>query len=146
MPTQCKFLATLLIAFVAGCSSNIVDDPVVMVDADDAEMRAAEQVARDNLDEFIGALKNPAPGQESFAVKVKFVDGDDVEFMWLNELRIEKGNFVGVVNNDPQLVANVAIGDQRTVTPEEVTDWLFIDNGKMRGGYTVDVLMRRSGG
>jgi uncharacterized protein YegJ (DUF2314 family) len=38
------------------------------------------------------------------------------------------------------MVSNVKIGDQATVDPESISDWMFVDNGKLVGGYTVRVL------
>lgn len=126
-----------------GGNDGVEDDPVVMVGADDPQIEAATQKARDTVGEFIAALENPKAGQDSFAVKMKFVDGDQVEFMWLTDLTHKDGQFHGTLNNDPQLVSNVRIGDARSVAASEISDWMYMEGGEMVGGYTVEVLLRR---
>ncbi|MGE3240823.1 MAG: DUF2314 domain-containing protein [Pirellulales bacterium] len=115
----------------------------IMVRRGDAEMEAARAEARKHLPEFVSALEKPTPTQTNFLVKARFEDGGAVEYLWLNELSHADGKFTGKVNNDTRLVKNVAFGDQVTVGDDSVTDWMFFDNGEMRGGYSVKVLMER---
>lgn len=134
-------LCTLLLT---GCGTGTAD-PVVMVEEDDAEMLAAQQKARDTVGEFIAALENPKPEQTFFSVKAKFEDGDAVEFMWLVDVEFVDGQFIGTIDNDPQLVSNVKAGDRSSVAPNEINDWMIVENGEMVGAYTVEVLARRQG-
>ncbi len=120
-----------------------MSDPIIDVAEDDLEVRAAEREALENLPTFIKALNSPGPGQTGFAIKVEFVDGEEAEFMWLSELSYAADQFNGVLNNLPQRVSNLKLGDRVTVDKERVTDWLYMENGTMRGGYTVKVLMSR---
>ena len=32
------------------------------------------------------------------------------------------------------------IGDRHSVNPDEITDWSYVENGKLVGGYTIRVL------
>ncbi len=60
--------------------------------------------------------------------------------MWLNDVTYDGKKFHGVVNNDPNLVKNVKIGDKASVEPGKISDWMYIENGKLVGGYSVRVL------
>ena len=48
--------------------------------------------------------------------------------------------FRGKINNDPELVKNVKIGQSITVEPKQISDWMYINQGKLVGGTTVRVL------
>lgn len=122
-----------------------VDEAVVMIKSDDPEMEAAVMNAQAKLNQFIEAVKNPKPGYTT-SVKVRFEDGQDVEYMWLNELTYVDGCFTGVINNDPVYVQNVKIGDRHEAHANEVNDWLIVDEvGGLEGGFTIELLQRRQG-
>jgi len=40
-------------------------------------------------------------------------------------------------------VSNVHLGEHVTVAPRDVTDWMFLKDGKLVGGYTTRVLYAR---
>jgi uncharacterized protein YegJ (DUF2314 family) len=44
------------------------------------------------------------------------------------------------VNNDPDTVKNVKIGQKVSIEPSKISDWMFVENGKLVGGYTIRVL------
>jgi uncharacterized protein (TIGR03067 family) len=143
----------LLFVAVMGCGSNDTpsipsghamteksDPPPVQVERDDPDMAAAIAKARSSVDEFINALTNPEPSQSAFSVKVAVQDGDEVEHLWLVPVRYENGQFIGRVNNEPQMVSTVKFDDEVKVAKNEISDWIYADDGKMAGGFTVHVL------
>ena len=108
--------------------------------SDNAEMDKAVQAARDSVDTFIAAIKTPKAGQRSFTVKKPFKDGDKVEHIWLSDATFDGTKFSGRVDNDPVDVKNVTMGQTASVAKGELSDWFYIDNGKLVGGYTIRVL------
>lgn len=141
MRIQSFALPVLMCLAVSGCGSMITDnDPVTMVEADDAEMNAAIDQARGTVSEFIAALAAPKAGQSEFTVKVGVVDGAEVEHMWLANPTYVNGQFSGAISNDPEMVSNVKYGDLYTVAEQEISDWMFVENGVLKGGYTLRVL------
>jgi uncharacterized protein YegJ (DUF2314 family) len=52
-------------------------------------------------------------------------------------------NFHGRIDNKPLEVKNVRFGQRVTVDPKEVSDWMFLKDGKLMGGYTTRVLYAR---
>jgi uncharacterized protein YegJ (DUF2314 family) len=142
-------LASTWLIVLSGCgdpqppskfSAESGQPPVVHFADDDPLMTAAIDQARATVDQFIIALEAPTPVQESFAVKVAIKDGDEVEHMWVNPVRHEQGRFIGATNNDPESVTTVKLGDEVVVAKEEVSDWMYIDDGKLVGGYTMRVM------
>lgn len=104
------------------------------------EMDKAIQTARDSVDTFIAALKSPAPGRVSFTVKKPFKDGGQVEHIWLSNASFDGTRFSGRVDNEPADVKNVRFGQIATAGKDEISDWFYIENGKLVGGYTIRVL------
>jgi uncharacterized protein YegJ (DUF2314 family) len=143
-------ICVLALIVSAGCDSEpqvgdtigSADDPVVIVDSDDPAMEAAVAEARRTVGEFVKALQNPPPGSSDFAVKKKFVDGDQVEFMWLTSPTYANGEFTGTLGNDPQLVSNATPGTRYSVKETEIEDWLYFQGDEMKGAFSVKVLQQ----
>jgi uncharacterized protein YegJ (DUF2314 family) len=123
-----------------GCGRRGREDKVVMVADDDPKMNAAIDKARQTVDTFIQALRKPKPSQSSFSVKMAIVDGEHTEHMWLDAVRFDGKKFHGTVNNDPNNVKNVKLGDKASIEPSLISDWMFVESGKLVGGYTIRVL------
>lgn len=132
-------LAVTVLA-LAGCGTKAPTDKVTYVADDDPRMNAAIAKARSTVETFIAALNSPGASQSEFAVKLAFKDGAHIEHMWLSPVTVDGANFVGIVNNDPERVTNVKLGQRVTVATTEVSDWMYVDNGKLVGGETLRVL------
>lgn len=76
------------------------------------------------------------------AVKVPIVDGEETEHFWLIDVTFANGSFKGTINNDPGLVKNVKIGQPWTVKKTEISDWMYMRDGKMHGNYTMRPLLK----
>jgi len=139
--------ACLAIASLFGCGSSEVKPgtivkrpglvPVVNVKDDDPNMLAAIQKARTTTDGFVAALNNPKPSQSGFAVKVPIKDRDRVEQMWVSPVRLVNDQFIGVINNEPLNVTTVKIGDEMKIGKGEISDWMYVENGRLIGGFTI---------
>jgi len=130
----------LILSFLITLSAcKKTDPPVVFIADDDPQMKEAIQKARTSTDAFIAALKTPRPNQTSFAIKVRFVDGNDAEFMWLSPVTFDGKKFSGTLNNNPEKLKNVKMGHKASVEPAEIADWMYVQDGKLVGGYTVRV-------
>ena len=111
-------------------------------DNDKAMDRAVEHAQR-SLGFFMAVLQAKKPGDTTFEIKKGFVDGDKVEHLWISSVTYDGTNFHGKINNRPVDVKNVHLGQRVTVAPREVSDWMFLKNGKLMGGYTTRVLYAR---
>jgi uncharacterized protein YegJ (DUF2314 family) len=67
-------------------------------------------------------------------------DGENTEHMWLSPVRYDGKEFHGTINNEATLVKNVKLGDEASVEPSQISDWMFVEKGKLVGGYTIRVL------
>jgi uncharacterized protein YegJ (DUF2314 family) len=127
-------------ALAVGCDRDAQQAPAVRVADDDARMAKAIADARASVGQFRTALQNPKPEQTNFAVKYPAKDGDVVEHLWVTPVRSEGGRFVGTVGNDPERVSTVRLGQDVTIAADEISDWMYVDDGALVGGYTLRVL------
>lgn len=110
----------------------------------DPELAAAVTRAKRELPNFIRSVQKPAAGQSDFAVNGRFETPRGFEQIWVAVDRYESGVFYGRLNADPVAIPGKRKGDAVQVPDASVSDWLFRDNGKLAGGYTMELLLRRS--
>ncbi len=121
------------------------DYPVVHTDNGDAKVEAAIQKSQERLPEFVRIFQkhgnNPAL---FFSIKGKFTLSDKAgEHMWLSKLKLIDGEFEGRLDNEPDWVKTMHMGDRVKVKFENVSDWLIVENKKLYGGFTIRVLFKR---
>jgi uncharacterized protein YegJ (DUF2314 family) len=109
------------------------------VENEHAAMRKAVDEAHKTVGEFIKALQHPTAGQTDFEVKKPFVEGNNVEHIWLSDVAFAGGRFKGKVDNAPMKIHGLKMGQVVSVNPDEISDWAYVDNGKLVGGYTIRV-------
>jgi uncharacterized protein YegJ (DUF2314 family) len=137
-----RFMLFILMALCASCgggSPGDTPDTLIRGGYDEQAMSAAIARARSEVDTFIAAL-NAGDGSE-FAVKIPIEDRGEVEHFWLVDITYRDGRFAGQIGNDPGTVTNVKFGDTRSVGRSEISDWLFMRDGKMYGNYTLRPLL-----
>ena len=146
--------AVLLPVFLLeGCKQNAPDSvsvekvvkregqPAIDYVADgDKAMNAAIQKAQATIGTFISAFGARKAGQSNFAVKQKFDHANGGEHMWIGDLQFDGKVFRGRLNNQPHEVKNLKLGDAVTVDLKKISDWMYVDKGKLVGGYTVRAL------
>jgi uncharacterized protein YegJ (DUF2314 family) len=113
------------------------------VSDNDKQMDRAVENAQRTLGFFMAALKAKKNGDTVFEIKKGFIDGDKVEHLWIKRVTYDGKNFHGEIDNRPNEVSNVHLGEHVTVAPRDVTDWMFLKDGKLIGGYTTRVLYAR---
>jgi uncharacterized protein YegJ (DUF2314 family) len=50
---------------------------------------------------------------------------------------------LGLVDNLPANVTSVKLGDQVEIEQDKISDWFYLDNGKLVGGNTIRVIRSR---
>ncbi|GIW96211.1 MAG: hypothetical protein KatS3mg110_4252 [Pirellulaceae bacterium] len=130
-------LLALAIALFA-CRTRSMPD-TLFTEFNEQEMEAAIARAKAEVDEFIVELSNPTGTHHS--VKVPIRDGETVEHFWMVDVVYRDGYFEGTIDNDPGLVRNVTRGQRWRARKEEISDWMYLKDGKMYGNYTVRPLL-----
>jgi uncharacterized protein YegJ (DUF2314 family) len=109
---------------------------------DDPGMAAAMRKARATLKDFLALARNPQPTMKGFAVKVPVREGKEGEYFWIAPFERKGTRFTGQINNTPRTLHNVKAGQTIEFAEEEIADWLYLDNDKMKGNYTACALIR----
>lgn len=116
---------------------------------DDEEMNAAIEEAQRQLPEFRRALEDDArrliPVLDSPLVKARFYcpAAHTVEHIWIDNITFEADNIIGTLANDPFDIAGLQKGSRVTVSPADVTDWIYRDCDQTYGGFTVQLMQQR---
>ncbi len=97
--------------------------------------------ARETLPMFFSLSEAPEAGQGGFALKVAITDGRETEHFWLKVIRRDKNGFVGTIDNTPRSVKNVKFGQRYKFPHKDISDWMYVQGGKIFGGYTIRVLV-----
>lgn len=117
-------------------------DPMFFAHQDNEMMKAASEKARQTADNFISEMQIPGTDFHG-SVKVRVTDNGQAEYIWLDELEYGDGTFRGVINNNPQCVGNIKLGDPWTVGKDEIVDWLYRKNGKLYGNFTYKMAIQK---
>lgn len=141
-PRSLSALLPLLALVLAGCDASQTSEPDTLHTAgyDEQEMKAATARARAEVDSFITELN--APTGEDHAVKAPITEGEQTEHFWLGNLTYRDGEFEGTIGNEPGMVKNVQFGQKWKLKKEEISDWMFMRDGKMYGNYTMRPLLK----
>jgi uncharacterized protein YegJ (DUF2314 family) len=137
--TLAALLAFLSFLFIA-CSKQ---DKVINVQSDDAEMVAAIAKARASLPEFWQVFEKRERGESDFSLKVRITDQGGTEHFWATDIKRQRGKTVGTIDNDPNIVTSVKLGDTIEISDADISDWLYLRDGKMVGNETLRPLLKR---
>jgi len=61
----------------------------------------------------------------------------------LKNIIIKDKKYVGIVANLPESIPDVKLGDTISILKNNITDWMYLDNKKLRGGFTIQLLRKR---
>ncbi|MFH6957336.1 YegJ family protein [Flavobacterium aquidurense] len=144
-----KILITLILFCFISCKNSEKTEKterkyqpdIYNVKGNDTEMNAAIEKANQTLTDFNAALLNAEIEVKS--LKVKFQNETDVEHIWLSDVQFKDGKYSGILDNEPEYITDYKIGDTLNVDSKNISDWMYIENGKLFGGYTIKVLRNR---
>lgn len=122
--------------------ANVLDS-IASIPDDDPDMAAAIQKAKEMLPDFVGILQAPTTEDRSLLLKARFVDGVDIEHMWVADLAEDGDGFSGVVADEPKVVKTVTFKQPIKIARDQITDWMAIQDGKVKGAFTTRVLLTK---
>jgi uncharacterized protein YegJ (DUF2314 family) len=131
----------------ARSSAAASDDDVMTVESSDDAINAAIERARSTFDTFTRELTNADADPGMFAVKIEFKTDSGAPFesehIWLNDVSVDGDTISGTIGNVPDYVSALKEGEAATASVKDLSDWYFIKDGKMHGGYTIRVFRDR---
>lgn len=118
------------------------EDKIINVADDDKEMNAAIAKARSTLPHFWEVFEKPQRGEQDFALKVAITDKNGTEHFWAVDIERKDGKIKGTLNNEPNIVESVKMGQRMEITETNISDWMYIRDKKMVGNYTIVPLFK----
>jgi uncharacterized protein YegJ (DUF2314 family) len=118
----------------------------VAVPTADSAIEAATREARDALDRFIRPLSHPSTGQSDFSVKVPVHDGEATHYLWLQQITYDGSNFSGILGPDAAGMAGHSPGERITIASSGIADWMFVENDKLVGGFSLRAIREQLSG
>lgn len=145
-----KLAIAIIFLGILSCSKNQntkterEGEPTIYTVPDtDEEMNDAIKIANQTLETFNEALRSENPIVSYFALKTRFDTPDGSEHIWLSIISFKDNKYFGVVDNLPESTTEVNLGDTIQITNDNISDWMYIDNQKLQGGYTIRLLRNR---
>jgi uncharacterized protein YegJ (DUF2314 family) len=105
------------------------------------EMARAISAARETMHQFLDVFFNPKPNQRNFLLKVRFEEGDKSEHIWIADLDLSTNPPTGIVANEPA-IQHLKYLQRVPFSHTNVTDWMYLEDEFLVGGYTTRVLQR----
>lgn len=141
------FLLIFVISILSCNTNNKIEhknEPTIYeVQIDDAEMNKAMNLAKQTLDSFDYAFKNNSRIFTFFGLKKRFEQNGAIEHIWIGNIKLENGKYIGIIDNLPEKIETIKLGDTIEIDRKNISDWMYIKNSKLYGGYTIRLLRNR---
>lgn len=118
---------------------------IYQVGQDDIEMNEAIQQSRNTFTDFRMAFSALDTFNTEFGVKIPIHAETEVEneHMWLSDIHLRENEFYGVISNFPEFTSKVKLGDTIKIDSTLISDWMYLRNGKLKGGFSIHLLYKR---
>lgn len=60
-----------------------------------------------------------------------------IEYMWIDQVDFDGSTISGILLNEPYIIDNVQAGESVRLQFESIVDWMFLSNGTVHGGFTI---------
>ncbi|MBK9306530.1 MAG: DUF2314 domain-containing protein [Nitrospira sp.] len=141
-------LMMLTIAPSSVLSASFMDkakqDSAVEMNDEEPAMQKAMERARTGLDDFLRKAGSPPPETDYYSVKVRVREGDNLEYLWLSNLKAQGELWSGRIDNVP-MIRSVRKGQSYSFAKSEIVDWTYIDRTKKKivGNFTTCALLTK---
>ena len=117
---------------------------IIDVDSANAEMNAAISKARASLPTFWSSYDAPTASETDYSLKVRFpTPRSGEEHIWMAYVKRTADNrYSGRFDNVPRDLPGKQEGDVVTFDDADISDWMFLRNGKIVGGETIRPLLK----
>ena len=120
-----------------------VVDRVITVSETDADMNAAIARARATLPVFWASYEAQNSAETGHSLKVRFRTGGNEEFIWVSDVKkLPGGDYAARFADTPRNLPGKQFGDLATFKDTDISDWMFLRNGKIGGGETIKALLK----
>jgi uncharacterized protein YegJ (DUF2314 family) len=113
--------------------------PVIDLSSGNAEMNAAIAKGRATLPTFWTSYDASKPSETGHSLKVRFANPrNNGEHIWMADVKMTAGRFA----NAPRDLPGKKAGEVALFNEADISDWMFMRNGKIVGGETIRPLLK----
>lgn len=116
---------------------------IIGIESDDSEMNYAIEKAKLNIENFDSALKSNNSKFINFSIKKPFKTESGNEHIWISDVVLKRDKYLGTIGNTPEYTNEIKLGDTVLVQKSEISDWMYIEENKLRGGYTIRAMRNK---
>jgi uncharacterized protein YegJ (DUF2314 family) len=128
-------------------NKNDSADKIAVFQSDDDGMNKAIAKARSSYPNFLNVLKSGCNNCVRFNVKIRLaIDEINGEHVWLDSLFFKQDRLYGILASVPESVNRVTYGDILEAKSDSLSDWMYVEKGKLVGGYTIKAVYNRMSG
>ena len=135
----------LFLASIALLPVHAKEAPLVFMGDEEPAMQRAFEKARATLDDFLKLAAQPPPQLDLFSLKVGITDGGRTEYFWIGDFKRRGDRFEGRIDNTPQMIKTVRLGQIYEFGRGQIVDWMYLDRPKrkMMGNFTFCALLSK---
>jgi uncharacterized protein YegJ (DUF2314 family) len=138
--------AAVLATFGSPTGAVMAQDrsPVIDLSSANAEMNAAIAKGRATLPAFWASYDAAKPSETGHSLKVKFANPkNNGEHIWMADVKkTADGRYSGRFANQPRDLPSRKAGEVALFGEGDISDWMFMRNGKIVGGETIRPLLK----
>lgn len=145
--------STMIISFIlfitSACNNNNsyqVDKTgkgdIYNVSREDEDMTKAMETAKLTLKQFDSILLSNNDVYTDFVLKVRFSEKNEVEHIWARNIKIAKGGYTGIIDNTPEYISSIKLGDTIFIKESDVSDWQYFYKKRVVGSYTTKAIRK----
>jgi len=117
--------------------------PEIEIEQSDREIARIAENARRALPTFFRNLARPEAGADNFYVKYPLSDDDgNIEQVWLGGIHLNGGAYFGRLANTTKRMESRR-GGSIIIDTNKITDWMYIQDGKIIGGLSIKYLLEK---
>jgi uncharacterized protein YegJ (DUF2314 family) len=127
------------------CDKNVSrpPSPEIEVEQSDKEIERIAENARRALPTFFRNLARPEEGAGNFYIKYPLIaDDGGIEQVWLGSIHLNGGVYFGRLANTTKLMESRK-GSSIIIDTDKITDWMYIQDGKIIGGRSIKYLLEK---
>jgi len=143
------FLCVILLSScnISNRNASLPPSPTIEIEQNDKEIERIADNARRTLPIFFRNLTRPENGANNFYVKYPLSPDDgDVEpkvreQVWLGNIRLKNNAYYGTLANTTS--STNGKNKELTIDTDKITDWMYIQDGKIIGGQSIKYLLEK---
>jgi len=148
-----KYIIVCVI-FLSSCNRPVRDvsrlsSPAIEVEQSDEEIERIAENAKRALPIFFRNLARPEKGANNFYVKYPLSSDDGNvepkvrEQVWLGNIRFKNNRYYGTLANTAKSIDRRKKGDTIIINTDKITDWMYVQDGKIMGGRSIKYLLEK---